>query len=185
MADLFALSKIQDEILFRNDEYVSPEKAKAIKRIRSAGSWHAVCSTNLDQDWLDCSHKHPCFVAHGWHFSDALHCVPAATVYICLIVTFSCVPLQRDADGGAAWCGGSAVRRLRHPRSHPARAHWSRCGVCRPVCAVPRSNWVVMVPYMDVQSPRHAKAVRLHHGDTRWATSSKQCTCFVSFCLCS
>ena len=34
MADLFALSKIQDEILFRNDEYVSPEKAKAIKRIR-------------------------------------------------------------------------------------------------------------------------------------------------------
>jgi hypothetical protein len=36
MADLFALSKIQDEILFRNDEYVSPEKAKAIKRIRSA-----------------------------------------------------------------------------------------------------------------------------------------------------
>ena len=38
MADLFALSKIQDEILFRNDEYVSPEKAKAIKRIRSVGS---------------------------------------------------------------------------------------------------------------------------------------------------
>ena len=38
MADLFALSKIQDEILFRNDEYVSPEKAKAIKRIRSVAS---------------------------------------------------------------------------------------------------------------------------------------------------
>ena len=41
MADLFALSKIQDEILFRNDEYVSPEKAKAIKRIR-CGALHCV-----------------------------------------------------------------------------------------------------------------------------------------------
>ncbi len=48
MADLFALSKIQDEILFRNDEYVSPEKAKAIKRIRSVASRHAVCSSILD-----------------------------------------------------------------------------------------------------------------------------------------
>ena len=49
MADLFALSKIQDEILFRNDEYVSPEKAKAIKRIRSVAqvTSHAVATLML------------------------------------------------------------------------------------------------------------------------------------------
>lgn len=34
MADLFALGCIHEELLFRNDDYVSPEKAKAIKRLR-------------------------------------------------------------------------------------------------------------------------------------------------------
>ncbi len=33
MADLFALKRIHDEALFRNDEYVSPEKSKAIARM--------------------------------------------------------------------------------------------------------------------------------------------------------
>ena len=33
MADLFALKCIYEEALFRNDEYVSPEKAKAIARM--------------------------------------------------------------------------------------------------------------------------------------------------------
>lgn len=33
LADLFALSRIHADILFRNDDYLSPEKAKAIKRI--------------------------------------------------------------------------------------------------------------------------------------------------------
>ncbi|KAK2079868.1 hypothetical protein QBZ16_002263 [Prototheca wickerhamii] len=33
LADLFALDRIHADILFRNDDYLSPEKAKAIKRI--------------------------------------------------------------------------------------------------------------------------------------------------------
>lgn len=33
MADLFALKCIYEEALFRNDDYVSPEKAKAIARL--------------------------------------------------------------------------------------------------------------------------------------------------------
>lgn len=33
MADLFALKCIYEEALFRNDDYVSPEKAKAIARM--------------------------------------------------------------------------------------------------------------------------------------------------------
>lgn len=33
LADLFALDRIQADILFRNDDYLSPEKAKAIKRM--------------------------------------------------------------------------------------------------------------------------------------------------------
>lgn len=38
MADLFALQCIQKEVLFRNDEYMTPEKMKAIMRLRSAPS---------------------------------------------------------------------------------------------------------------------------------------------------
>lgn len=33
LADLFALSRIHADILFRNDDYLSPEKAKAVKRM--------------------------------------------------------------------------------------------------------------------------------------------------------
>lgn len=33
MADLFALQRIHQDIMFRNDDYVAPEKAKAIKRM--------------------------------------------------------------------------------------------------------------------------------------------------------
>lgn len=33
MADLFALQKIQSDILFRNDDYIAPDKAKAIGRL--------------------------------------------------------------------------------------------------------------------------------------------------------
>jgi len=33
MADLFALQKIYDDIVFRNDDYIAPEKAKAINRM--------------------------------------------------------------------------------------------------------------------------------------------------------
>ena len=88
MADLFALSKIQDEILFRNDEYVSPEKAKAIKRIRSVGAHDAwqcrVIAAAVRMSWeADCSHTGP----------------DSGPVLL----------LQRDVDGGAAWRGGPPV----------------------------------------------------------------------------
>lgn len=33
MCDLFALQCIADDVMFRNDEYVAPEKAKAITRL--------------------------------------------------------------------------------------------------------------------------------------------------------
>lgn len=33
MSDLFALQCIADDVMFRNDEYVAPEKAKAITRL--------------------------------------------------------------------------------------------------------------------------------------------------------
>lgn len=33
MADVFALEKIQNDIIFRNDDYIAPEKAKAIQRL--------------------------------------------------------------------------------------------------------------------------------------------------------
>lgn len=33
LADLFALQRIHEEALFRNDDYISPEKSKAIARL--------------------------------------------------------------------------------------------------------------------------------------------------------
>lgn len=33
LCDLFALSKIQSDIIFRNDDYVAGEKAKAIQKL--------------------------------------------------------------------------------------------------------------------------------------------------------
>lgn len=33
MADLFALERIHSDIVFRNDDYIAPEKAKAIARL--------------------------------------------------------------------------------------------------------------------------------------------------------
>jgi len=33
MADLFALERIHSDIMFRNDDYIAPEKAKAIQRM--------------------------------------------------------------------------------------------------------------------------------------------------------
>jgi acyl-CoA oxidase len=36
LADLFALDRIYNEIIFRNDDYIAPEKAKAIQRLIEA-----------------------------------------------------------------------------------------------------------------------------------------------------
>ncbi len=50
MADLFALQRIQQDILFRNDDYVAPEKAKAIKRMieKLCSELRGVCCPLVD-----------------------------------------------------------------------------------------------------------------------------------------
>ncbi|KAL3157409.1 hypothetical protein ABBQ32_011884 [Trebouxia sp. C0010 RCD-2024] len=50
MADLFALQRIHQDILFRNDDYVAPEKAKAIKRMieKLCGELRGVCCPLVD-----------------------------------------------------------------------------------------------------------------------------------------
>ena len=50
MADLFALQRIHQDIMFRNDDYVAPEKAKAIKRMieKLCGELRGVCCPLVD-----------------------------------------------------------------------------------------------------------------------------------------
>lgn len=52
MADLFALGCIHEELLFRNDDYVSPEKAKAIMRLRCVLQAPSVCGTRVARSRL-------------------------------------------------------------------------------------------------------------------------------------
>jgi acyl-CoA oxidase len=50
IADLFALQRIHQDILFRNDDYVAPEKAKAIKRMieKLCSELRGVCCPLVD-----------------------------------------------------------------------------------------------------------------------------------------
>lgn len=80
MADLYALDRIYNDILFRNDDYIAPEKAKAIKRLIEAlcGELRGVAVPLVDSFAIpDFILRAPIGLSSGAHdpYGDYLHAV--------------------------------------------------------------------------------------------------------------
>jgi hypothetical protein len=141
MADLFALKCIYEEALFRNDEYVSPEKAKAIARMIEE-----LCLEVGSSPPQQCTgSRSPASHCNSWQLHLRLALLAGRLPVHLAAGSHSpvqCCNHRATVTAAGARCGGAAVRSICHPRPHSACANWPGYRARGPVWRIPGRHWL-------------------------------------------
>ncbi len=151
MADLFALQRIHGDVLFRNDDYVAAEKAKAIGRLLEhlrrelrelalplVDAWNIpvrVISFKQACDSIGISNGHHFGRRHDNRLLGRCDGSGKAYVDSCACPGCGGEAVVCRAGGGAGWHGGALCARRTTSCARPSACRRTACSRMRATCA--------------------------------------------------